>query len=505
MTKTETKFTSDDKDIIAAMRRQEQQLLKLQERYAQLAQKSQQGAKQEQGNLSSVISGLAQKAAAYLTVREAINQVITALERKAELEKTAADEQVAVADAERSMLLNLGSSDPQMIARAQQVAREISSQTGLALKDTFAAMGDALSARGAASVEEAFGAVRGAASTSPHDPEAAQAMAGAVLDLAKMTGTAEADTNLGFLLGVSQTSRVTNLQALSKNVVPAMIGVQGFGGTSQESAAIVSAMAAATPDAKGSSSGTAAIALAEQLEKFLPELSSTLERVRALQGDASLREEFLDESTFEKKAITPVRELLEGGEAARILEAALPQIPAIEKAAAIYRERLAAIDALPTQQLAGSTRRGAVIAEDARAAGEREFSGAALKTVEDMQRATETGLLRQQLDKFQRWRISAADDPIEASARHIEERLEFLEAELDQREWEAAWERGEAEGPQPKPRVATRGLNAALDGTQSMPTGQLTELIELTRASLSELHSLRQAQQSAALTRQHSE
>lgn len=177
-------------------------------------------------------------------------------------------------------------------------------------------------------------------------------LAGTLLDLSKVTGTNDANVNLGLLSTVGGLSRVVDPQAIAKNVPAALIGGVGNGLTTQESAALFGALSNASGDFEGAATGTAVIKLAEQLREFqAPGLEglSTGQKLSALQRDAGLRDQFLATASFEAKASAPIRALL-GDASSQAATLYAQQINAIPDAAGLRRrgqEEIAALEANP--------------------------------------------------------------------------------------------------------------------------------------------------------------
>jgi len=285
----------------------------------------------------------------------AINLVKQEYENMIEVQGRAKEASVTVAQAEIAALRNLGATTAGQREVFVKEVSDISATTGVSQKALYGMASTALSARGELSQKAAMGAVREAAMIAPESPEEATQIAGAALDLAKITKTDRAQANIGLLMAIGQTARVTDIGELARNVAPAITGITARGGTAQEAGAIWSALTQGMADPTGRLSGTAAISLAEQLATFegTAGRSTTLARIQALQRDAGLRQEFFEGASFEKKAQASIEQMLAGkGSAAEALSQFLTRIPGVGKAEGLYQQRLGVIRGSELQQTA---------------------------------------------------------------------------------------------------------------------------------------------------------
>jgi hypothetical protein len=269
-----------------------------------------------------------------------------------ERQKTAADRQIDLAAAQRGAIFALGS-DPKMTpAMLDQSLKGISKRTGVSEKQVTLAATDALSARGDRSAADALNAVEAAITLAPDDQQSATLFSGTALDFGKAFG-ADPKQALGFLLSIGQNSRVTNMGRLARNVAPGITGLTKFGDSAQQSGALMAAMTQGMVDFEGAVSRTTAIALAQQLETFMPEGKSTFERIQALQADPAKAAAFMKDASFERQAFPVVRELLAGGADSPMRKAyagALGSVLTPQAAGGLYDSTIGDINALPVQQ-----------------------------------------------------------------------------------------------------------------------------------------------------------
>jgi len=265
-------------------------------------------------------------------------QLITAeLQAHKELQAEAGRQQVTLNSARQSVIRNMpGASD----AETQRVLAQITTlarRTNAPEKVVAQSMADALSASGG-NVEASRSAVFEATRFLADRPEDIPVFAGALLDLAKVTGTKDAAVNRGFLSVVAGYSRVVKPEFQAQNLVPAMIGTTTLGATARESAALISALTVGGGDVTGRRSGTAAIALAEQLRGFVPNAPAGMPgpnvptfgaALYGLQQDRESAERFLAKASFEKKTIGPIEQLLldNQSETFRMYQKTLDKLP----------------------------------------------------------------------------------------------------------------------------------------------------------------------------------
>ncbi|MDD8027906.1 MAG: hypothetical protein PHI34_15510, partial [Acidobacteriota bacterium] len=158
-----------------------------------------------------------------------------------ERQATAARESMSVADAQIKALRNLSPKSAaerdEFVANIQALALE----TGVPMKDLYLRAGSAMSARGALSKEAALAAVGASARLVPEDMAEGEVIAGAALDLMKITGTTNAEAAVGFLMETVERARITKTGRVAKNVVQPMIASMIRGDQASEAAALFAA------------------------------------------------------------------------------------------------------------------------------------------------------------------------------------------------------------------------------------------------------------------------
>ena len=285
-------------------------------------------------------------------------------------QKTAADRQIDTAAAQRAAIGNLGQDPNMSVAQLNEQVAKISAETGVNQKDIFEAASSALSARGQLSAQDALDSVRLAALNAPDDVAGLKTMSGSLLDMQKKGG-GTTTANIGMFIAAKQAARVETNQAFSQNIIPAATGVQEFGDSPQQALALTAAITQGMGDTQGAMSGTAAISLAQQLERALPKskfrmLQSTVDRIRFLQSEEGKkhREKLIGTDQkkgpleLEKKAFAPIRGLLAGDNTvqAQQLDTALQTIPTGQAAEDVFTANLATVNAQDIQKTAALNR-----------------------------------------------------------------------------------------------------------------------------------------------------
>lgn len=333
-----TVFASDDKDVQRAFASMQKEMVRLKEANRQLAEQTKQGAKESQSFFDGGVAGLAKMAAGYLTLETAISKVTEKLVAQAaqeeKLKQLAVDATEQRAKALAGFTRNAGFIDSKELQSLKSQVVDISRETGVSTDVLFPAAGAALSAKGSLTNKQAMAALRQAALATPEgDAATVEQLTGGLLDIAKLSGSGDARRNFGLLAGVAANARVTDIGKIAKNAVPGATAVRQQGGTAAEALAIVATMTSLLDDQEGAVSRTAAVKLSEELAKQLPKLASPVERIRAMQADPALRKKFLAGWT-ETTTLGGVRQLLEGGRAAELLNqniAAIPNEDAVAK------------------------------------------------------------------------------------------------------------------------------------------------------------------------------
>lgn len=235
---------------------------------------------------------------------------------------------------------------------------KVSERTGAQPKRIAAALADAFSAKGSLSNRAAIKAVEQAFNLDRSNQAAATTLSGSALDIGKISGTDDARVNLGFIANAAQAARITSLEKVSDNLVPAIIGITKFGDSLEQAGELATTLTQLNADKTGAFSGSASQRLGTQLINFnlqraakgefrgqfvgkdpfgqfaVPEeqferfraAKSTAARIGILQESPELRRAFEGQATFEAKSEQAILSLLRGDKVARDTLAATQNI-----------------------------------------------------------------------------------------------------------------------------------------------------------------------------------
>jgi len=302
-----TKLLADYQKIIDAQSKQLAGQQQVADASKRSAQEHEHWAESQLGHLKGLVAG-------YLSVHGALELVTRALEHKYELERKSAEKQIEFANAQAGLIRNIVAFTPAEQQRYLSAVPRISSATGLPAPQVAQLLGAAAASGGnTLSINTGISAAELAARVAPDSPEEALQLTQGILAAARATGLeGEGDVrkNLGAILNIAGQSRGTSIGLVAENLIPAAGALRNFGDTFEQGAALASASTFPFEDAEGRRTRTATIAFGQDLQKFLPELGSTFERIQYLQQNAESREKFLDKATFETFAAEPFKQLL---------------------------------------------------------------------------------------------------------------------------------------------------------------------------------------------------
>jgi PAS domain-containing protein len=341
---------------------------------ANAARAAEKAADEEERRQDRLISTIGKTAGAYASVQTVLKGITLELERKHQLEADAAKAQVGMAGGEQSFLHNLGFVSAEDRRKYKREVESIIKDQRIDPNVAYAAAGDTMSAAGNATPMAALRGLREAATVSANMPDQIRDISQGIVDTANMTGQVgenDMKKNLGLMMSIGATARVTSLQGISQNVIPGMNGVRGFGDSPAEAAAIVSTLSSRTVDRTGAISKTASIALAKQLADFLPEkdtgLKSTMQRIEYMQANPKLADKFMNDTkgvSFEKEAFIPIRDLLTGGsDAAKKLASNRETILAPEAGVKALDEWTRGMNEVDSQRIAGLQRHAKMLSD----------------------------------------------------------------------------------------------------------------------------------------------
>ena len=364
-------------------------------------------------------------AAGYLTVATALRGVNTELERKRQLEASAADKQQERANLAREALVNLGTATKAERDEIFAGIKGIAARTGVKETDLLAGLPGLTSAQGAISTKGMLGVGEMAARIAPHNLETMGVLGAGLEATMRAIKTENVEEAMGFQLGVGRRSPVKTLRALNEHIMPGIKNMTGFGFTPSEAAGVVTAMGTTMEDTRGPDQVSAGITLAAQLAEQYPGRKPQ-EVVEFLRANPAERDRFMKKGAWEKKAFIPTRELLTAGSPEERL-AAQAQGDAATGQTAVERARnfLAAVDADPMQRDAQSVRAGAAATEEMVTDDDRSaYTGRVRQIFKSALEASGTGSFMSGLA----FDISPTD-AVDFATSHLSRRKAFLEQE----------------------------------------------------------------------------
>lgn len=321
-------MSGDDRDILMMWHRQNNEIIKNQQKLFKLGRIGKQAGAQVKGGFDSALGTFGKFAGAVTGiggvvggVALAARQLLTEFQRIKELQQTDADKQVEFEQTLVQAVRNAGGLFG--AEEIKKIALDLEKDTGVQPVKIAEAISSALSARGPTTKAQAQEAIDATAAALKYAPELSAEdsafLAGAGIDTSKRFGFSP-EESLGFLQNVGSLARVTDLNSLAQNVAPAVNNLSQFGNSPQEAGSLVSAVTQGVGDFSGRMSGTAVIQLAKQLrDRGIG--SSTAEGIKLLQEDPKLKQKFLEGGTFkgetfpkasfEAKADPTIRDLLD--------------------------------------------------------------------------------------------------------------------------------------------------------------------------------------------------
>lgn len=339
------RMSGDEKLLVRALTRSEKEVDKLKRKLGEVGRAGKQaGGAISKGFSTNPLKSFATALMGTGGVYMALRAITAELKQVFELQEKAATAQITLSGARSTLLRNLPmatrAEKAEMITSAGVIARE----TLVPEKYITIALAEAVSAS-MGKLEASKRAVRRAAMMYPDQPEAIRGMAGAYLDLSKVTGTIVASVNQGLMNYIAGMSRVVNPQQQLMNIPKAMIGQVLQGSTVAGAAALFSTLTTQIADPTGRITGTAAINLARQLreykegEKAFVKVrpsrrltgETTGERLAELWADPKKAQTFMEIASFETKAIGAIRQLV------------------LDPTSAIVQEYKAGVKALPDE------------------------------------------------------------------------------------------------------------------------------------------------------------
>lgn len=380
--KVEILISGDDKDALRAWQRQGKEIDKLNTKLEKVGRSGKRAARDVKTNFDSALDsfkdigstliGIGSASAAIAATARVINEQHETMLRRQNERAIKAQEfgnvmrGVRIAFGEDNTLKNKGLEDAiQGAARRSRTDPNIFAQ---AMVDTF-------SAKQAQSNVNAIAAQEAAFMLKPGDLESGRTVAARALDLANNFGVEDMRANIGFIQNVQAAARITDLEKVGSNLLPGMIATTQYGDTPEQAAELGVTLSRLATDAEGRLSRTALIAMAQQLEEFMPTekgkdargeyaipadqiaryeaAKTTTERVQAMQQSPGLQRQFLADASFEKTTVKAVESLLKGTDVAlkQFADTQSKIQPLDLKQAELFNQKLEAIGAGKFEQV----------------------------------------------------------------------------------------------------------------------------------------------------------
>jgi hypothetical protein len=374
------KLTADESDVMRAMKNMEKAQTKLIEQQRKMARASAEAGLKSRSGFSQMRRDALGAAKAYIGIQAAIQAVTQALKQKEEQEKRSADHFISLAGVQENAIINLGDVTAKQQSTFFANVKRLAANEGLGQAVALQAASEGLSAA-QGDRPGTLAALRSSARLQAANPENIPTLTAGALDIRKMTGSQDADANLGLLLTMQSMARGTTLQQLAEFGVKNAVNVHAYGGTPAESFALISAFSQSMTDPKMRMSGTAAADMAKRLADFLPEqdrydfkdgrpfvarpgtgLKSTTERMAFLRREENemLSREYYAKNPASTGANATVLGMIgiEGFSNMPFEQfgTALGAFPTMDEAAALTRRMQAGTRRLPAQQIAAAER-----------------------------------------------------------------------------------------------------------------------------------------------------
>lgn len=359
-----------------------------------------------------------------------------------DLQARAGETQRGIAGAEQDVIRNLVGMPVEERAKLIERFGGLAAELNIPREAIMAAAAEAVSASGG-NIEAAFAAVEQAAKYVRDKPGDIPLVAGALQDLARVTGSQDMAVNQGFLAAVGAMSRITKPTLQASNIAPALIGMVANETDPRLAAALFAAQTTESGEKTGEMSGTALIKFTEQVREFFTEgkgkrvgaqiAPDTGARIEALWADPKLRDAFMKDLSVDAKAGAPIRNLIEQGPAGSMglaVSKALQAVPTNEQAAAaasLEEQARAASQFEPVADVSRllATATQAVEMADLRAGYAGEAFESAIKLIA-ASGATEKQVAR--LREHRGFALGANKEAIEHVAGMLEERAAGLES-----------------------------------------------------------------------------
>lgn len=356
-------------------------------------------------------------------------------------QKAAADAQLSLAGAREALLKNFTADASLNLGGLDNSLKSMAKDTGVPLKNLMLGASDSFSSKGSLTNKEAMESLREAANVSGASPEDAPKLAGAINDIRNANPGVSAKQALGMVIAGQKNARVTNLRDFATNVVPSITALSKFGDNAEESTELASMMTLGMNDLTGASSGTAAVALAAQLQKELPGLGTTKQRIAFLQSPEGARTQRKLIGTAAKpggtligeaKALPVMRDLLRGRDtvSGKLLQDVSRGVPSIADSGKFTDDLLSTLESDPLLAL-DKFDRGLKSGAEAIKLLDREgaITEISRRGTEEVNEASGSSGIERSIDAFgMTVKTMLGADPVEEAVMRMERRGRDLEA-----------------------------------------------------------------------------
>jgi len=357
----------DDKDFQAGVKRMIKTIDDLKQKVKELqaaakqSNDEQKNAFEVQNQGSSIsIASLGRMALGWVSVQSAMKLVVAEYENIKTAQSDAADETIQTANAQIGFLRNLGNVSREERNKVIGDMKAIAAEVKQPVKNVYMAAQSSISAQGVMTQQQMYDSLRIAFKLAPESLTEQQSIAGALGDVASLTGHGDPERNAAFLIQANKQARAETLTQIAQNSLGRAISIKQRGGTGPEALALTNTFSGVMKDREGQISSTAALRLAGQLAELKVPGNSTIERIRYLQENPAKAKRFFDKASFEggigempSRAITT-----KGTEAATLLE---QNIAGMNTAGGpgsgqLVRQFIGDLQAVPEQQVAAKRR-----------------------------------------------------------------------------------------------------------------------------------------------------
>lgn len=273
-------------------------------------------------------AGARAMSAAWSGIKTVIGEAIREQEHFLELQKEAAEVGADVGQASREAKL-MFSPDATIGADAfDATVLSIAKATTADAGAVYQAFASGSSAKGELPNSAVRDAITLAAAINPGNAGFIDSFSSGTLDIMKAAGTQNPEEALGYILNLTQASRVTDATQVMNNLKPAAIGLMSYGNTLEQGGELLATMTQLKNDVTGATSATAVGTLAARLSMFeggdatFGTATSTMGQLEAMWANPAMQDAFIASAAFPIESKTQMEALVRGTPQARAALAA---------------------------------------------------------------------------------------------------------------------------------------------------------------------------------------